>query len=76
MARHPQDTALPEGTRSGGRAPKGPMPRVVVRVVRKLRPMPLGSVILLDNNLSYRLQARKDFPSKFLSPNARDDLHP
>ena len=31
MVGRPQDTALPEGNRSGGRAPKGPMPRVVVR---------------------------------------------
>ena len=30
VAWRPQDTALPEGNRSGGRSPKGLMPRVVV----------------------------------------------
>ena len=30
MGHRPQDTALPEGNRSGGRSPKGQTPRVVV----------------------------------------------
>ncbi len=31
MARRPQDTALPEGNRSGGLRQRGQLPRVVVR---------------------------------------------